>query len=202
MRRSIRSLGGTQYLRTGGFPGVVSGTRPGGLGDALEQVFTNDYPTWSVGLTVSYPLGRSYEAASHARGQIERSQAEQRIASLRLQAAETIRRAGRQIRSAAERVGAARAVASLAQQRVDAEQRRFDVGLSTTFLVTQAQRDLLEAQVSLLQTTLEYESALVNFEAVQQAPPAAVPDQAPSAGTPVIRFSPPQPRGLFRPGGQ
>ena len=55
----------------------------------------------------------------------------------------------------------------------DAEQRRFEVGLSTTFLVTQAQRDLLEAQVNLLQTTLDYESALVNFEAVQQAPPLA-----------------------------
>jgi len=193
-------LGGTQFLRTGGFPGVVTGTRPGGLGDALEQVFTNDYPTWSVGLTVSYPLGRSYEAASHARGQVEQRQAEQRIASLRLEAAETIRRAGRQIRSAAERVDAARAGAALAQQRVDAEQRRYDVGLSTTFLVTQAQRDLLEAQVSLLQTSLEYEAALVKFEAVQHAP-AASSDSAPASGAPIIQLAPPQPRGLFRPGG-
>ena len=195
-------LGGTQYLRTGGFPGVISGTRRGGLGDALEQVFTNDYPTWSVGLTVSYPLGRSYEAASHARGEVEQRQAEQRIASLRLQAAETIRRAGRQIRGAAERVEAARAGASLAQQRVDAEQRRYEVGLSTTFLVTQAQRDLLEAQVSLLQTSLEYEAALVNFEAVQQAPPADAGNRAPSRVAPIVQLAPPQPRGLFRPGGQ
>ena len=92
---------------------------------------------------------------------------EQRIASLRLEAAETVRRAGRQIQSTAERVDAARAGATLAQQRLDVEQRRYEVGLSTTFLVTQAQRDLLEAQVNLLQTTLDHESALVNFEAVQ-----------------------------------
>ena len=75
------------------------------------------------------------------------------------------------MRSTAERVDAARAGATLAEQRLDAEQRRYEVGLSTTFLVTQAQRDLLQAQVNLLQTTLDYQSALVSFEAVQQAPP-------------------------------
>ena len=106
-------LGGTEFLRTGGFPGVVTGTRNRSFGDALGQAFTPDYPTWSFGVTVSYPLGRSYEEASLARAEIERRQAAQRIASLRLQAAETIRQAARQIQSTAERVDAARAGATL-----------------------------------------------------------------------------------------
>ena len=71
-------LGGTQFLRTGGFPGLVTGTRSRGFGDALGQVFTNDYPTWSFGVTVSYPLGRSFEDASFARADVERRQAAQR----------------------------------------------------------------------------------------------------------------------------
>ena len=193
-------LGGTQFLRGGGFPGLVTGTRSRGFGDALGQVFTSDYPTWSLGLTVSYPLGRSFEAASYARADVERRQAAQRIASLRVEAAETVRRAGRQIHSTAERVEAARAGATLAQQRLDSEQRRFEVGLSTTFLVTQAQRDLLEAQVNLLQTTLDYESALVNFEAVQLAPPLAAGDTVGVRGANVVLLPTPDPRGLFRPG--
>jgi outer membrane protein TolC len=150
---------------------------------------------------VSYPIGGSYEAASHARGLVEQRQAEQRVASLRLDAAETIRRAGRQIRSAAERVDAAKAGAALAEQRLDAEQRRNAVGLSTTFLVTQAQRDLLEAQVSLLRTSLDYESALVNFDAVQQAPPAGAGDTAGTRSDVVVPLPAPAPRGLFRPSG-
>jgi multidrug efflux pump len=194
-------LGGTQFIRTGGFPGVVTGTRSRGLADAVGQAFTSDYPTWSVGATVSYPIGGSYEAASHARGLVEQRQAEQRVASLRLDAAETIRRAGRQIRSAAERVDAAKAGASLAEQRLDAEQRRNAVGLSTTFLVTQAQRDLLEAQVNLLRTSLDYESALVNFDAVQQAPPAGAGDTAGTRSDVVVPLPAPAPRGLFRPSG-
>jgi len=193
-------LGGTQFLRAGGFPGLVTGTRNRGFGDALGQVFTSDYPTWSLGLTVSYPIGRSFEAASYARADVERRQAAQKIASLRVQAAETVRRAGRQVHSTAERVEAARAGATLAGERLQAEQRRFSAGLSTTFLVTQAQRDLLEAQVNLLQTTLEYESALVNFEAVQEAPPLAAGDTVGVRGANVVLLPTPAPRGIFRPG--
>ena len=117
-------LGGTQFLRTGGgFPGVITGTRNRSFGNALGQAFTPDFPTWSVGVTVSYPLGRNYEEASLVRAEVESRQAAQRIASLRLQAAETVRQAARQVRSTAERVDAARAGATLAEQRFDAERR-------------------------------------------------------------------------------
>ena len=193
-------LSGTQFLRTGGFPGSVSGTRNLGFGDAIGQVFTNDYPTWSLGVTVSYPLGRSYEEASLARAEVEQRQAEHRISSLRIQAAETVRKAGRQIQSASKRVEAARAGSTLAQQRLDVEQRRYEVGLSTTFLVTQAQRDLLEAQVNLLQTMLDYESAIVNFEAVQQAPPLAAGDTVGVRGANIVPIPLSTPRGIFRAG--
>ncbi len=194
-------LSGTQFLRSGGFPGLVTGTRRSSFGDALGQVFTSDYPTWSFGVTVSYPLGNSFEAASFARADVERRQAAQRISSLQIQAAETVRRAGRQIQSTSERVEAAGAAATLAQERLESEQRRFEVGLSTTFLVTQAQRDLLEAQVNLLQTTLEYESAVVNFEAVQLAPPLAAGDTVGVRGASVVLLPASEPRGIFRPGG-
>ena len=193
-------LGGTQLLRTGGFPGVITGTLNRSLGDALGQAFTPDYPTWSFGVTVNYPVGRSYEKASVARADIERKQAAQRIASLQLQAAESIRQAGRQIQSTTERVDAARASATLAEQRFDAERRRFDVGLSTTFLVTQAQRDLLQAEVNLLQTTLDYQSSLVTFEAVQQAPPPGESQTFGLQGGNIVLLPTPVPRGLFRSG--
>ncbi len=72
------------------------------------------------------------------------------------------------------------------------------VGLSTTFLVTQAQRDLLQAEVNLLRTTFDYESSLVNFEAVQQAPPTAAGDTVGLRGANIVPLPTPAPRGLFR----
>ena len=191
-------LGGTQFLSTGGFPSLVTGTRNRSFGDALGQAFSPDYRTWSLGVTVSYPLGRSYEDASLVRAQVEQRQTAQRIASLRLEAAETIRQAGRQIQSAGERVDAARAGAGLARDRFDAEQRRYEVGLSTTFLVTQAQRDLLQAEVNLLQTLLDYQSSLVTFEAVQEAPPLTGGETLTLRGANVVVLPTSAPRGLFR----
>ena len=197
-------LAGSQFIRSGGFPGTVIGSRSRGFGDALGQAFGTDYPAWSFGVTVNYPVGHSFEDASRARAEIERRQTAQRISSLRLAAAETIRQAGRQIRGTAERIDAAKAGATLAEERLASEQRRLDAGLSTTFLVTQAQRDLLQAQVNLLQTTLDYESALVNFEAVQQAPAASAAGSAPATigvqNANVVLVPTPVPQGLFRQG--
>ena len=193
-------LGGTQLLRTGTFPGTITGTLNRSYGNVLGQMFDRSYPTWSAGLTISYSLGRSFEEAGLARTQVEHRQGVQRIASLQLQIAETIRKAARQVISTAERIEAARAGAAMNEQRVTTEQRRYDVGLSTSFLVTQAQRDLLQAQVNLLQATLDHQSARVNFEALQQAPELASGQSLDLRGPSIVPLQAPEPRGLFRPG--
>jgi outer membrane protein TolC len=192
-------LAGSELLRTGGFPGVVTGAQNTGFASALGQAFTPDYPTWSVGVTISYPLANSYERASFARATVEQRQVAQRIASLRLDAAQSVRQAARQVRSTAERVQTARAGATLAEQRYTDEQRRYEVGLSTTFLVTQAQRDLLQAQVNLLQTTLDHQSAVVKFEAVQEAPAGGAGDSIAIRGSDVVFLPTTAPQGIFRP---
>ena len=57
-------LGGTQVIRAGGFPGTVVG--PGevrSFGSVLNQLFTHDFPTWTVGASVSYPIGQTTSEA-------------------------------------------------------------------------------------------------------------------------------------------
>ena len=190
-------IGGTQTLRTGPFPGTITGRLSSGVDDVLGQMFTHDNPTWSLGITLSYPIGRSYEEAGLARAEIERKQAAHRIESLQLEAAETIRRAGRQVQSTAERIDAARAGERLALQRLDVERKRFEAGLSTTFLVTQAQRDLVQAQVNLLQATLDHQNARVDFEAVQIAAPQGSADVGLNRAE-VVLLPTSAPAGIFR----
>ena len=67
---------------------------------------------------------------------------------------------------------AAQAARDLAEKRLDAEQSRFDVGLSTNFFVVQAQRDLRDAQNAELRALLDYRRAQVEFERVQEVPGA------------------------------
>jgi hypothetical protein len=74
------------------------------------------------------------------------------------------------------------------------------VGLSTSFLVTQAQRDLLQAQVNLLQASFDYQSSIVNFEALQLAPALSSGDAVGVRGSAIVLLPTPFPRGVFRPG--
>ncbi|MGE0448686.1 MAG: TolC family protein [Vicinamibacterales bacterium] len=166
-------LGGTQLLRSGGFPGTIVGVgEVTGFGSILSQVFRNAYPTWGVGVSVSYPVGQSAEQANHARSQLEARQAAQRVRAAEARVIQQVRDAAWKVEMNARRIETARAVRSLAEERRNVEQRRFDVGMSTSFLVIQAQRDLAQAIQNELAAVLAYDLSLVDFEALQQAGPA------------------------------
>ena len=177
-------LGGTQILRTGGFPGTIVG--PGTItpfSDVLSQLFAHDYPTWSVGVSVAYPLGGSVEQANAARTTLEHAQSEQRLKGAEARAIQQVRDAAWKIEMNAKRIETTRSARELAEQRLDAERKRFEVGMSTSFLTIQAQRDLANARTNELSAVLAYDLSLVDFEALQEAGPAAGVQATPAAAT-------------------
>jgi outer membrane protein len=161
-------LGGTELLRTGGFPGTVVGQQFTAFGDVLRQLFVADYPTWTVGFTLSYPLGRSAEQAVLARAGLEREQIAAQLRSSEFKVVRDVRQAALQLAQNSERIGTTRVARELSEQRLDAEQKRFEVGMSTNFNVIQAQRDLAVALNSELQAQLDYQLAFIAFETVQR----------------------------------
>ncbi len=177
--------GGSRLLRTGGFPGTIVGTEVTRFGSVLDQLVSADYPTWTLGLQFSYPLGKSAAEAALARARIQRDQSAARLRSLELTAVRQIREAALRLEQNQQRIETTRLGRDLAEQRLDAEQKRFEVGLSTSFLVIQAQRDLAIARNNELQALLDYQLASVAFEAVQQIGPAGA-GAAQQSATPVV----------------
>jgi outer membrane protein TolC len=166
------ALGGTQVLRTGGFPGTILGAGPStDFASVLNQLLTGQYSTWAVGVNVSYPIGKATEEANHARARLEHAQSQERLKSDESRAVQQVRDAWWKIDMNAKRIETARAARELADERLDSERKRLDVGISTSFLVIQAQRDLAQARTNELAATLAYNLALVDFEALQQAGP-------------------------------
>jgi HAE1 family hydrophobic/amphiphilic exporter-1 len=188
-------LGGTQINRdtSAGFPGLVVGPGPiTSFGTVLNQLFSSNYPTWTAGVSITYPLGQSSEEAAAVRARIERHQADERLKSSEGRAILQVRDAAWKIDMNAKRIATTRASRELAEQRLDSEQKRFEVGLSTSFFVIQAQRDLAQAKANELGAVLAYDLALVDYEALQQAGPAGQstasappPQQAPAVVLPV-----------------
>jgi outer membrane protein TolC len=160
-----RGLGGNQFIREGG---QVVGTIPGGWPEAFAMMRRFEYPNWTVGVTFSYPLGQSAQEASYARAKLQYQQSQAQIRALELTVATEVTNAALQVESTLRSMEAARAARELQERRLENEQSKFEVGMSTNFFVVQAQRDLLDSQISELRATLNYQKALIAFERVQQ----------------------------------
>ena len=102
--------------------------------------------------------------------EVQVNQSAAQLRSMELQVATDVTNAALQVQSGLTRYQAATVARSLAQQRLDAEQSRFDVGLSTNFFVVQAQRDLATAQNTEFRALLDYRKALVDYERLQETP--------------------------------
>lgn len=168
-RYGVAGLGGTQFVSTGsGITRVVTGEIPGGFANALSSLLRQDFPTWNVTLSVSYPLGTSAADAAVARARIQLNQIDAELRQIELQVATDVTNAVVQVQNNIERVQAAQVARALAQQQLDAENTKFGVGMSTNYLVVQAQRDLANARNKELQAMLAYRKSTVEFERVQQ----------------------------------
>lgn len=166
-----QGLGGTSILRTGPLGNqVVTGTIPGGYRDALSLLADRDFPTWNINIAMTYPIGGNQAEAQHARARIQRSQAQTRLRALEVLIAAEVANAALTAQSNLKRVEAASTASELAQKRLEAEQSRFEVGLTTNFFVVQAQRDLRDAQNAELRALSDYRKSLVNFDRAQLAP--------------------------------
>jgi outer membrane protein len=120
-----------------------------------------------VQVQFAYPIGPNPQSAQLARARIGLEQSLTQIRSLELQIAAEVTNARLQVDANLKRVEAARVARELSQRRLEAEQSKFDVGLSTNYFVVQAQRDLLASENTLLRAALDYQQSLVNFERAQ-----------------------------------
>lgn len=142
----------------------------GGYFDTLQSLGTFDAPTWNVRLNFTYPLGTSAAKANFARQRLLRQQTESAVKTTELLIATEVTAAALAVRNSLEAMQAATVSRELSEQRLDAVQSKFEVGMATNYEVVQAQRDLNDARNSELRQQLNYQRALVDFQRVQISP--------------------------------
>jgi len=170
----LQGLGGTQLQRGlgpfGPGTGDVIGQSQRGFTTVVGDLFHNSFPSWTAALNISYPIGMSQAEANLARVRLQHTQTEKQINNQELQIATQVRQAARQVQTNQQRVETTQVARQLAERRLDAEQRKFTAGTSTSFQVFQAQRDLAQARNNQLRAILDYSRSVVDFETVQEAP--------------------------------
>jgi outer membrane protein TolC len=170
-----RGVGGTQLsslspesVLAGNLERRVLANR--GYGSVLGDVFQNSYPDWTVGVQIAYPLGSSTAHANLARARLEYQQSQTQLKNVQMQVSTQVREAGRNVQTNQKRVQSARASRELQEKKLEAEEKKQAAGMSTSFFVFQAQRDLAQARTLEIQAIADYNKSMVDFEAIQLAP--------------------------------
>jgi len=145
---------------------LTAGEFDGNYGDSIDRAFSGDFLSWEAGVKFSYPLGNRAAKSRLLASKLESSQLLMEIKDLEKTIILEVREAVRQIKTDVKRIQAARIARKLAEEKLSAEEKKFEVGLSTSFNVLEFQTDLAEEQSSELKAIVDYKKSRVNFRSV------------------------------------
>ncbi|OGD16949.1 MAG: hypothetical protein A2V76_05770 [Candidatus Aminicenantes bacterium RBG_16_63_14] len=158
-------IDGTRIFYIGSpLDGIVDYTVPGGIGGALKQTSSFQYPNWNLGLTLSLPLANIFSRASLAQARLNMRQAMLELENQKEQVYLEIKNAVRSVEANYKRIQAYTTARELAEQKLGAEEEKRRVGMSTNYMVLSYQRDLANARISELNSIISYNVSLAALE--------------------------------------
>lgn len=147
-------LGGTQYTATGQRT----------TSSSINQLFGFGYPTYYAQLSVSLPLKNRAAKAEMGNALVSRRSDLYNERQLREQVMLDVSNAVHQLEQAKLSIAAGKEALDLAKKTMAAEQRKYDLGSETIFFVLEAQTELASAELSLLQSEVNYQLAVAGLD--------------------------------------
>ncbi|MGB2906838.1 MAG: TolC family protein [Candidatus Aminicenantaceae bacterium] len=151
-------ISGTQliYQDNDPYTGIVVGQVPGTGVDSLRDAFNFEYRNWAIGLTLTIPTQTFLTRAAESRARLALDQSLTQIKSQEKQIFLEVRNAVRLVNTNYKRVQAYQVARDLAERKLEVEEKKLRVGMTTNYIVLQHQRDLANARSTLLRAALDY----------------------------------------------
>jgi outer membrane protein TolC len=130
----------------------------------LTSAFHNNFPDYQVSLNLQIPIRNRSAQADNQRSLLFHRQLEAQLQQLKNAALLDVRNTYIALEQDRARVEAAAKARELQQQTFDAEQKKYQLGASTVYLVIQTQRDLISAQGTELRALADLVEAKANYE--------------------------------------
>mgnify|MGYP006420681765 FL=1 len=145
--------------------GTFQGTSAfgGSYGNSLTDALSTKYYDWEVGVKFSYPLGNRSAKSKLSASRLEKAKLILDIKNLEKKIILEVRESVRQLKTDAKRIKAATVARKLAEEKLKAEEKKFEVGLSTSFNVLEFQEDLAESQTNEIKTVIDYKQSRIRF---------------------------------------
>ena len=132
--------------------------------DSLGQLVDSTAPDKGVGVSLTIPLRNRAAQATQVRSELEYRQAQLRIQQLENQVRIEVRNAQFGVQQNRASVASAQAAVELARQSLDAEQKKYALGASTSTLVLQNQTALTQAESTLISAKAAYEKSRLELD--------------------------------------
>jgi outer membrane protein len=161
---SNNALTGDPNALSNGANGTPDPYFVGGYGNLLGQIFRRNYPNYTLGFSLNIAFRNRAAQADYVADQLNLRQAELQLQRFVNQVRVDVKNAVISLQQARARYETAVATRVLAQQTLDAEQKKFQFGTSSIPLVVQAQRDLNNDQSAEIQSMANYTHAKVAFD--------------------------------------
>src|SRR5215469_2037810 len=135
-----------------------------GIGDTLHQMVNSTSPDKGVGLQLNIPLRNRAAQATQIRSELEYRQLQMNLQQRENTVSIEVRNATFGVEQNRASVASAKAAVDFARQSLDAEQKKYQFGTSTTTAVLQNQSALATAESTLLSAMAAYEKSRVELE--------------------------------------
>ena len=133
------------------------------FGDAWDEIEGGEKWGYSIGGVLTIPLGNRAARESYATRKLIQGQSLLRLKKLEQDIIIQIRNSVQQAQIAFARVDATRQARVAAEAALEAEQKRFENGQSTSFILLQVQNALTQARVGELSALAGYNIALAQL---------------------------------------
>lgn len=127
--------------------------------DSFNMVKDRDYKSWGIGLVLSYPIGNRALKFNYQTQRILENEASIALIKTKETITNEVRNAFRNLKNSEKRVEAAFSNLKLQKEKLDAEKKKYDNGLSTSFNVLSYQNDYLSAEINYLKARIENQLA-------------------------------------------
>jgi outer membrane protein len=145
--------------------GLLSNVALGNVyGTPFVEAFEFKYPQYAFGVTISFTLRNRQAQADNIRSRLELRQEQDTLVRTKSQVEVDVQNGLVASTQAKSQVQAAHEAMLLAQEQLDAEQKRLAAGISTAYNVILAQRDLLTARLAEVQARDAYAKARVTLD--------------------------------------
>jgi len=135
-----------------------------GYGSTLNQLVNSTAPDKGLGLTLNIPIRNRAGQATQIRSEMEYRQAQMRLQQIENEIRIEVRNAQFTLQQNRAAVAAAQAAVELGRQSLDAEQKKLNLGASTSTLVLQNQSALATAESTLVSSLSAYEKSRIELD--------------------------------------